>query len=251
MSAWRGRSARRGLGQQVAVFLDARQHLVGDATRAQRLAQQFAKRVTVPGGTRQHELALRRPGSRRWCRRRRSGLPSMSPPTQVPKPSTSGSRRRLAIGSPRAHPRTPRRTPAARGTARPTDRSRRARTRRRRSASPARPRRSASRRSAPGACARRSARCSYGVRLRSMSSIRQVTICRSFSSSARRTASVGCAVNTGSMRRRGSSATTSSRLTPCAASEVQHLAQAARLRRWRRGARNRGGDGCGARARRR
>ena len=78
----------------------------------------------------------------------------------------------------------------------------------------------------------RSARRSAGVRPRSMSATRQATISRSFSSSARRTASVGCAVNTGSMRSRGSSAASFVRRSrPAPASSAEHVAQAAGLRR--------------------
>ena len=57
---------------------------------------------------------------------------------------------------------------------------------------------------------------SPGVRVPSSPLIRLATISCSFSSSARRTASVGCAVKTGSTSMRGSQPASSSRETPCA-----------------------------------
>ena len=55
-----------------------------------------------------------------------------------------------------------------------------------------------------------------------MSATRQPTICRSFSSRTRRTASVGWAVNTGSIRSRGSSAASSSAPTPSRGQRGEH-----------------------------
>ncbi len=72
---------------------------------------------------------------------------------------------------------------------------------------------------------------SFGVRWPSRSATRQRKITCSFSSSVRRTASVGCAVKTGSISSRGSHPASSSKPTPALFRRNKHIVQTIRLRR--------------------
>jgi len=142
----------------------------------------------------------------------------MSPPTQLPKRSSggnagSGGRRWCrSVGVRRSASSNTSWNTGAPGTARRSGRSRRARIVGGRSVSPAR---------LPvcqlAVSARRMRSLGRGARpgtARSMSPTRPADDLRSFSSSTRRHASVGCAVNTGSTRSRGSSAAISAAATP-------------------------------------